>query len=76
MKVMHKASPCVIRCSRIVMLLTHVRSDAMFAITRRRRASRTAGPHHARSAHHLPDRANIVEKNDRSKPVVFSVVIA
>ncbi len=39
-----------------------VRSDAMFGATRQRRASRTAGLHHARSVHHLPERANIVEK--------------
>ena len=39
-----------------------VRSDVMFGATRQRRASRTAGLHHARSVHHLPERANIVEK--------------
>ena len=39
-----------------------VRSDVMFDATRQRRASRTAGLHHARSVHHLPERANIVEK--------------
>ena len=39
-----------------------VRSDVMFGATRQRRASRTAGLHHARSVYHLPERANIVEK--------------
>ena len=40
-----------------------VRSDVMFGATRQGRASRTAGLHHTRSVHRLPERANIVEKS-------------
>ncbi len=50
-----------------------VRSDVMFGATRQRRASRTAGLHHARSVHHLPERANIVEKPTSRNLSVFLV---
>ena len=45
--------------------------DVMFGATRQRRASRTAGLHHARSVHHLPERANIVEKPTSRNLSVF-----
>ena len=51
-----------------------VRSDVMFGATRQRRASRTAGLHHARSVHHLPERANIVEKTTGRNLSFFSGV--
>ena len=53
-----------------------VRSDVMFGATRQRRASRTAGVHHGPQVcitHAVCITCPKGQKNDRSKPVVFSV---
>ena len=42
------------------------RNDVMFALCARRHTS-SAKRHHTRSAHHLPDRANIIEKSTLSR---------
>ena len=48
---------------RIMMLLVKTRNDAMFAIMCREAHIIRRSRHHWRSQHHLPERANIIQKS-------------